>query len=202
MKTRTEDLIAELAEGTTPVLSSRVPQRLAIALVLGAVAVLIVQIQTVGVRADATTAWMMIGAKLAACFIVAAIWLWLLRQLAVPGNERRTQWALAVGSVGVVTMVASFNPVGAAGLLSCVKQVLLLAIPAFAIVAIALRNCAPTNLTETGIAAGMLAGALGTIGYSLGCMTDEASIVAFRYGFAVLICGAFGGLAGRFLLRW
>jgi|GEM_PF-4756729 len=50
--------------------------------------------------------------------------------------------------------------------------------------------------------ADMVAGALAASGYSLGCMTDDPAIVAFRYGIAILVCGAIGALAGRVLLRW
>lgn len=199
---RTEKLIAELANDAAPVSPNRVPVRLAIALALGATAIIALQLQTVGIRQDADAAWIFIGAKLAAIAALAAAWLWLLRQLATPGNMDRMQWFIALGAAAAVALTAAFAPLAFNGLWGCVSQVMLLVLPAFLALGIALRRCAPTNLTETGLAAGILAGALATSGYSLGCMTDDPSTVALRYGVAILICGVIGALAGRTLLRW
>ena len=199
---RTDELIADLAKDTAPVSTNRVPARLAIALVFGAVAIIALQLQTAGLRQDADAAWIFIGAKLAAIAALAAAWLWLLKQLATPGSMSRMPWLIALGAAAAVALTAGFAPLALSGLWGCVSQEMLLVLPAFAALWIALRQCAPTHLTETGFAAGMLAGALATIGYSLGCMTDEPSVVAFRYGVAILACGAIGALAGRYLLKW
>lgn len=54
----------------------------------------------------------------------------------------------------------------------------------------------------SGFVAGIVAGVLGTVGYSLDCVADDPAVVAFRYGAAVLVCGAVGALAGRYVLKW
>ena len=198
---RTADLIPELAKHAEPVAMNRVPARLGLSLAVGALGVLALQLQTAGIRPDVTTAWAFVGAKLAAITIIAAAWFWLVRQLATPGSARRTQWLLALGLAGAVAFMAVMTP-RLDGLMGCVSQVLLLVLPVFLALTIGLRCCAPTNLTETGLAAGILAGALAASGYSLGCTVDDPAVVAFRYGIAILLCGVIGALAGRTVLRW
>lgn len=69
----------------------------------------------------------------------------------------------------------------------CVTQVLVLALPAFVILVVAVRRCAPTDLVQAGVAVGM--GAIGVLGYSLGCTTDDPTVIAWRYGVAILGLG-------------
>lgn len=199
---RTEQLIDDLTKNAEPVSANRVPMRLAAALVVGAVAVIALQLQTIGIRQDAAMAWASIAAKLAGIAALSVAWLWLLRQLATPGNAPRTQWLIALGAAASVGLLALFTPFTLNGLWGCVSQVTLLSLPALLALGVGLRWCAPTKPTETGLAAGILAGALAASGYSLGCMTDDPSLVAFRYGIAILICGVIGAFAGRFALRW
>jgi hypothetical protein len=45
-------------------------------------------------------------------------------------------------------------------------------------------------------------GAIGVLGYSLGCTADEPTVVAWRYGLAILAWGLIGGVLGRRVLRW
>lgn len=199
---RTEDLIVELAQTATPVTGGRVPWRLLAAALAGASAALSLQFSFVGLRPDAAAAWPFVLAKLMACLAVASVWLWLLVRLAVPGAERVPQRALALGIAASIALLALSSPPSLSGVLGCISQVALLAIPAFAAVLVALRLAAPTRLVETGVVAGMLAGVIGTVGYSLGCMMDDMYVVALRYGLAISSCGTVGGLVGRYALRW
>lgn len=200
---QTDDLIADLVASARAVPENAMTQRLAISLGLGVAAAVLLQSQTAGFRDDALVMWPFVAEKLAACVVMAAVWFWLLRKLAAPGTTYRLQKSAALGTLAVAACIAAFAPsFELAALKGCVSQVLLLAVPAFIAIVFALRASAPTHLTEAGFAAGIVAGALGAVGYSLGCTADDATIVAFRYGTAVLACGLLGALAGRFVLRW
>lgn len=198
----TSELIAQLADTAEPVGAWRVSSRLAAAALAGALAALTLQVLTVGVRHDVAGTLQAIGAKLIAVTVVVATWAWLLRKLVSPGSTDGLQRMLAAGTVVIaLVLVASGSP-SWSGVARCVTQVLLLALPAFVILAIAVRHCAPTDLIQAGVALGMLSGAIGVLAYSLGCTADEPTVVAWRYGIAILVWGIIGGALGKLILRW
>lgn len=202
MMQTTDQLIARLVGSAQPVLQSRVSIRLAVAGAAAVFAALLLQMLTVGVRADVNLAYGAIVAKWAALTLVALTWGWLLRQLASPGTSRRLQQRLALSFAVLAVALASFGQSTITGIVSCVQQVTLLALPAFVLFSIVLRRSAPTELVKTGFVAGVVAGLFGVLGYSLGCTADDPNVVALRYGIAVLICGVIGAAAGRWVLRW
>ena len=65
-----------------------------------------------------------------------------------------------------------------------------------------LRGLAPTRLTLAGTAAGLAAGALGSLVYSFHCTESAMPFVAIWYTLGVLVPGLIGAIAGRFVLRW
>ncbi len=199
---QTEDLVAKLADGATVVPGNVMSKRLVVSLGIGLMVAIVLQLMTAGYREDFALAWTLIAMKFAACVSAGAIWFWFLRHLAAPGIGTTTQRLAAIGALGVIALIASFAPFEFSALGKCVTQVFFLAVPAFAALVVALRGCAPTRLIEVGFVAGIVAGALGTVGYSLDCVADDPTVVAFRYGAAVLVCGALGALAGRYVLRW
>ncbi len=199
---KTNALIADLAGAAAAVPKNRVMQRLILALGLGLGLVIFLQMQTAGLRADWTVAWSYVAFKVLACGLAAITWFVLLQKAAVPGVSLGWQKWFAIGVLAVAAAVASFATFDFAGLQRCVGQVLLLSALPYAVFVFALRACAPTKLLQAGFAAGIVAGALGTVGYSLGCLADDAPIVAFRYGSAIFLCGMLGALIGRWVLRW
>jgi hypothetical protein len=76
------------------------------------------------------------------------------------------------------------------------------ALPAMAALLWTVRGMAPTRLREAGFAAGLLAGALGAIGYSLHCPEESLAFVAVWYTLGIVVSGALGALLGPRLLRW
>ena len=198
----TSDLIAQLADSAEPVGAWRVSSRLATAALIRALAALTLQVLTVGVRHDVAGTLEAIGAKLIVVTVVVATWAWLLRKLVSPGSADGLQRVLAAGTVAIaVVLVASGSP-SWSGVTRCVTQVLVLAFPAFLILALTVRRCAPTDLIQAGVALGMLSGAIGLLAYSLGCTADEPTVVAWRYGIAILVWGIIGGVLGKLILRW
>ena len=202
MSRSTSDLIAELAETAQPVGVWSVASRLATAVLFGVLASVTLQLLTVGVRKDVESSVAALGAKLISVAIVAGAWAWLLRKLVSPGSSDRLQRGLVVGVAAVAALIAAGGTPAGSGLARCVLQVFILAIPAFLVLAMSVRRCAPIDLVQAGIATGMLAGAIGVLGYSLGCTADDPTVVAWRYGIAIVIWGAIGGGLGKIVLRW
>jgi len=76
------------------------------------------------------------------------------------------------------------------------------ALPALAALLWTLRGLAPTRLREAGLAAGLLAGALGAMGYALHCTEVSPAFVALWYSLGIFATGALGALLGPYVLRW
>lgn len=86
--------------------------------------------------------------------------------------------------------------------LACPWRVLVLSLPALAATFWAVRGLAPTRLRLTGFAAGMLAGSIGALGYSLACPEASPAFVALWYTLGILLTGAVGAAAAPRVLRW
>jgi hypothetical protein len=84
----------------------------------------------------------------------------------------------------------------------CPFNVLLLSLPGLAGALWALRGLAPTRPRAAGLAAGLLAGALGALGYSLSCTELSPAFVAVWYSLGVALAGGLGAILGPRLLRW
>jgi hypothetical protein len=84
----------------------------------------------------------------------------------------------------------------------CVGAILLLSLPALAVILGVLRTGAPTRPTVAGAAAGLMSGALGAAAYAVACKNDGGLFVAIWYSAAIVIVGALGAFAGRRVLSW
>ena len=84
----------------------------------------------------------------------------------------------------------------------CSPLILLLALPIYAALVIALRNLAPTRLSETGAMAGLTAGALAATLYGLHCPEQAAAFAATWYTLGIAAAAGIGALTGQWLLRW
>jgi hypothetical protein len=85
---------------------------------------------------------------------------------------------------------------------ACVLAIVLLSLPAFAVLVVVLRNGVPTHPPAAGAAAGLLAGILAGAAYALICKNDGALFVAVWYSLAIAFSTGLGTLAGRRLLAW
>ena len=84
----------------------------------------------------------------------------------------------------------------------CPVNVLALSLPALAGALWALRGLAPTRPRAAGLAAGLLAGALGALGYSLSCTELSPAFVAIWYSLGIGLSGILGATLGPWVLRW
>ena len=86
--------------------------------------------------------------------------------------------------------------------LACPWLVLGLAMPVLAALLWAGRQMAPTDLKTTGFAAGLLAGAIGALGYSFACPETSLTFVAIWYTAGIVLAGLVGRVLGPVVLRW
>ncbi len=85
---------------------------------------------------------------------------------------------------------------------TCAVSVLGLSLPSLAGILLALRRLAPTRPRAAGLAAGLMAGALGALGYALACVETSPLFVAVWYTLGIGLTGLLGYLLGPRLLRW
>ena len=84
----------------------------------------------------------------------------------------------------------------------CSILIAALALPLFAGLFWALRQLAPTRLTEAGAAAGLLAGSAAASIYAFHCTESTPTFIAIWYTAGILLTVLLGAALGRFLLRW
>lgn len=84
----------------------------------------------------------------------------------------------------------------------CPWLIMLLAIPISVGLFWAMRRLAPTRLRFAGAAAGLTAGALSALVYSVSCDESAIPFVFIWYGGAIAVMSITGALIGPRLLRW
>ena len=84
----------------------------------------------------------------------------------------------------------------------CSIAIALIALPALAGALGALRQLAPTRLTEAGARARPFAGSEGAFVYAFYCTEDAAPFVALWYTLGILLTATLGAFLGRALLKW
>lgn len=84
----------------------------------------------------------------------------------------------------------------------CPWMLMMLSLPALAAIFWVMRGLAPTRLRHAGFAAGLLAGAVGAVGYSLACPETSATFVAIWYTLGIALTAWVGLWLGPKVLRW
>ncbi len=85
---------------------------------------------------------------------------------------------------------------------ACLVNVPLLSVPAFIALFMVMKTLAPVRPVAAGGAAGLLAGSLAAIIYSLHCPELTAPFIGLWYLLGMLIPAAAGAAIGPRLLRW
>jgi len=138
---------------------------------------------------------------------------WLAARLGRPAARTgapRLVLLLAVAAMALLGVLAVFGaPAGGrlAAVLGhswarCPFNVLVLSLPALAGALWALRGLAPTRPAAAGLAAGLLAGGLGALGYALSCTELSPAFVAVWYSLGIALTGGLGAVLGPRVLRW
>jgi hypothetical protein len=211
---RTADLIELLARDARATPPGVVTRRLLAALVAGGL--LTLAIVALGLRCQplltaAQQSWFWMKAGYTGLLVIGGVLI--VKRLSTPGS--RLGGAPLAAALVILAMLAlaasqilSAAPTARLSLWLghtwkvCSSLILLLAVPIYACLVVAIRRLAPTRLALTGAAAGFLAGALAATLYGLHCPEQAAAFVATWYTLGIAAAAALGALAGRWLLRW
>jgi hypothetical protein len=211
---RTTDLIDLLAQDVRPTSPRFVSKRLLAALLTGGLVTLV--IVALGLRcqpliAAAHQPWFWMKAAYTGLLTLAGAVI--VRRLSVPGTSLGAA-PLAAGLVIVVMLalgagqILGTAPDGRSALWLghtwkiCSPLILLLALPIYACLIVAIRRLAPTRLAATGAAAGFAAGTLAATLYGLHCPEQAAAFAASWYTLGIAAATALGAITGGRLLRW
>ena len=212
---KTDDLVALLSTNPEPVDRRSVVRTLCFALAAGMVVALGITLIGLGVRSDLTTARALgfLAVKLSFAVGIVGLALTYLTRLARPGAEGRTQSFLVVVPFLIIVLLAAIS-LGLAPSsrwdrmivgdqwLECLLSIPIISIAPFAISIWAMRKAAPTNLVRAGAFAGVIAGGVSAMAYSLHCTDDSLPFVAVWYGGTIVLCTFAGAIFGPRLLRW
>ena len=212
---KTEELVTLLAAGVAPVPANTVSRRFAMAMGWGVPGAVLLLVFTLGIRPDLAQAgselmfWMKpaFAAGLALASLVAV------ERLARPGVRLGSVWvalATPVLAVWVIAAVVLVNAVPAqrADLVlgntwkTCPFNIALISLPLLAATLWALKGLAPTRLALAGAGAGLLAGALSALVYTLHCPESTPPFLAVWYVLGIAIPTLAGAVLGPRVLRW
>ncbi|MCK8782507.1 DUF1109 domain-containing protein [Rhizobium sp. NTR19] len=182
----------------------------AVALVIALLAAIAVVLATAGARADFsdyfwswTSQFKVIGMLLLAAGAVHAVW-----AAVTPGERARLMQGVLPAGVFLLIgalLDRSNLPVFGAHSLSvvlCVGTIIAASLPALVVILIAMRRGIPTRLTNAGVAAGLLAGSVGALSYTIACLNDGATFVATWYPVAIAIVTLLGRAITPRALTW
>lgn len=113
-----------------------------------------------------------------------------------------TMWALGLNAWLVAEPAGRTQVLMGDTWLTCPSNVALLSMPALTGALWAMRGLAPTRLVAAGFQAGLMAGAVGALGYALACPEVSPTFVAVWYTLGMLLTGLLGALVGPWVLRW
>jgi hypothetical protein len=215
MSESTTQLIERLGAGLKPSPPHVLDRKLASALAVGAVAAFLLLTASLGLRPDlaaASAQWMLWG-KLGYAASLALGGYVLCTQAARP--EARPRWRVAVILLPVALALAAallrtFSLPGdvrgtewlGETAARCPWLIGLLSLPCLLALCFVMRRAAPTRLRWAGFCAGLLAGAISMLVYSLHCPEEGVAFVASWYTIGMCMPAAIGAAMGPRLLRW
>lgn len=213
---RTDDLIAQLAAETSVVRPHTIERKVALNLMLGGAAAVVLLITLLGFRPDMGVAvgtasfWMKFGFTA----VVAALGVAATCRLARPGATLLPAfWVAAVMPFATVAAMATFEILAVAPVdrvavwlggswKTCPVWILVISTPVLLAVTLSMRRFAPTRPVLTGMVLGMTAGGVGATVYGLHCQENAAAFLATWYVLGIAIVGAIGAAIGPRVLRW
>jgi hypothetical protein len=212
---KTESMIDVLMAEAGPVPRHVTERRFASAGVFGIALATAMMLVAFGLRPDIESAALlpMFWFKLMFPAAIAVAAMWMAARLSRPG-ARMGFASIAVAAPFVILWLMAaltlLNTEPAARVDSilgntwptCVPEIALLALPAFAATFWAMRGLAPTRLALAGAAGGLMAGGIGAMIYALRCPEMEAPFLAVWYVAGIAANGVAGALLGPRLLRW
>ena len=181
---------------------------LAVGLALAAAVALVFLLFGVSPELTATVRSAPFHHKVASMLILACGGFFLVRDAVRPGGRGPGLAALLPGAAllafGAATDGSGLPVMGGSGVSVpiCLGAIIVLSLPALALIVGALRTGAATRPALAGAWAGILAGALGAAAYALACKNDGGSFVAVWYSAGILTVAGLGAIVGRRALAW
>jgi hypothetical protein len=215
MKESTNQLIERLATGLPPSPRHALSREFVTAAAIGGTTALLMLVASLGLRPDLATAtgqWML-WTKLGYAAVLAAGGYLLCVEAARP--DARPGWRIALvlfpvalaAAAALVRITALPQEARSAEWLGetaalCPWLIGLLSLPCLLALLAVMRRAAPTRLRWAGLCAGLLAGAVSMLMYSLHCPEQGVAFVATWYTLGMCVPAAIGALLGPQLLRW
>jgi len=212
---KTESMIDVLMAEAGPVPRHVTERRFASAGVFGIALATAMMLVAFGLRPDIESAALlpMFWFKLMFPAAIAVAAMWMAARLSRPGARMGFASIAVAAPFVILWLIAALtllNTEPAARVDSilgntwptCVPEIALLALPAFAATFWAMRGLAPTRLALAGAAGGLMAGGIGAMIYALRCPEMEAPFLAVWYVAGIAANGVAGALLGPRLLRW
>lgn len=211
---RTADLIELLARDVRATPPGVVNRRLLAALAAGGLvtlAIVVLALHCQPLLAAARQPWFWMKAAYTGLLTLASAGI--VKRLSIPGARGGAapfaaalvilaMLALGAGQILSAAPAARLAPWLGHTWKICSPLILLLSVPIYGCLAMAIRGLAPTRLTLTGAAAGFAAGALAATLYGLHCPEQAAAFVATWYTLGIAAATALGAMTGGRLLRW
>lgn len=214
---KTDELIDTLSADPQRGKTSRPLATIALAVFLACLGALIISLVWFGLPTDlaevASTGDHGFFVRIAFSVSVICCAFFVVRDLAVPGRRQRMPSLVAMAPFVFLAILAIHElgsmswdkwpaHAGHTSWLTCLWQIIVLAIPAFAILVVAMRRLAPTDLRRSGFYVGLLSGSIGAMGYILHSKDESIVFGAIVYTVAILIIAAVGAILGPRVLRW
>jgi hypothetical protein len=211
---KTDELIAFLSDGHTPVDPRRIDRLLVATVAAALVGVSALVVLTLGTRPDIAVA---LAAP--AVWIKHALTLLLLAAATIAFQDALRPTTLrprallpllviaVIGVLAVAQLAASPVSQWSALVFGRYWYACLLLVPVYAVLPFmglvwVARDGAPVHLRAAGALAGCLAGALGAAGYVIHCTDDAVPFLFVWYGLPILATTLIGAALGPRLLRW
>lgn len=212
---KTKQLIQLLAECSTPIGPHDVRNRLAASVVGGLLMSTLLLVVLLGVRSDISSAittatfW---SKSFFGVFMLSG-GVFIAAQLSKPGQAVKSAWYGVILPIAVITLAlivdVNNSPDGTAWrLLSdqlwrrCPLEIALLSTPTLVALLYAMKPLAPTKLAVAGGVAGLIAGSIAALTYSLRCPEVHVAFWGSRYLLGIAIPSAVGCVIGPRFLRW
>lgn len=180
------------------------------ALIISFLAAVAVVLMTAGARPDLLkilSTWTF-QFKVVGMILIAAGALRAARAAVRPGSGIHPVPGLLPGAVFVVAGAVfdrSGFPIGGVhtfSVFNCGGIIVMSSIPALVGILAAMRSGTPTRLARSGAVAGLLAGSIGALAYTIACLNDGATFVALWYSLAIAVVAVLGALVGPRVLAW
>lgn len=210
---KTDDLVDLLAQHAGPAPRGVVARRLGPVVLMGLVCSGLLAFWLLGAptlpNLDVPATWVKLIYAFALAFGAGVLASRLARPISHLRWPKRSVWLviglmLVLGASTLLSTPADRMPAALFGQtwLICPWALMLISLPALAGILWAVRGLAPTQLDQAGWACGLLAGAIGALGYAVACPESSPAFVAVWYTLGILMTALLGRWLGPVVLRW